>query len=83
MAGRNCSAIAGKPANKFNEVSAPIVNAFGYPVIRTWVDSLARWDDHLGWVYAPETKGLVLDCTHFCLATGVLDHWVFLLAKVL
>ena len=62
---------------RYNELTSPIVRAAGIPILPVWEPSLPHHRAHVGW--KPLRGGRTLDCTHFCLASGLLDHWVELL----
>ena len=65
------------PYRGYNELTSPIVRAAGIPILPVWEPSLPHHRAHVGW--KPLRGGRTLDCTHFCLASGLLDHWVELL----
>lgn len=88
--GRLCAPIEpARLSNVSNEASLPLVRAAGVEILGgVWTSSASRWGDHLGWTSmsdddVPLRPGQKteyhLDCTHYCLASGVLDHWVELL----
>ena len=65
------------PYRGYNDLTSPIVRAAGIPILPVWEPSLPHHRAHVGWKSL--RGGRNLDCTHFCLASGLLDHWVELL----
>ena len=61
----------------FNEVVNPMLRQARIPILPVWEPSLPHYNAHFSW--KPLGDRRVLDCTHYCLATGLLDHWVELL----
>lgn len=54
--------------HKWNNISVPLMEQAGVPVLRVWLPSSLAYDAHIG-------HG---DCTHFCMP-GALDHWTIAL----
>ena len=90
--GRRCVSIAtSKLSNVSNAASLPLVRAAGVDVLGgIWRSAAGRPSDHIGWTSRAEggvadggkgADSFYLDCTHYCLASGLLDHWVALLVS--
>jgi hypothetical protein len=66
----------------YNDLVRPIVQAAGIPILPIWEPSVPHHEAHFSW--KPLGARNVLDCTHYCLASGLLDHWVeILIAQLL
>lgn len=62
--------------DKFNQVTSPILQASGMPILRVWNASFADWGGHLGRTRNRE-GARITDCTHFCLDTSpTVRSWV-------
>jgi len=73
---QNCTPIS-RPDTSYNDLVSPMVRAAGIPILPVWKPSLPHHHAHFSW--KPLGGHDVLDCTHYCLASGLLDHWVELL----
>jgi len=78
--------------NVYNRISNPLVQREGVPIIAVWHDSLLHSErKHFGRTQAFQrtpsgvqlSNRSVLDCTHFCLGSGVVEHWVERMARLI
>lgn len=68
-------------SNRFNGVSNPIAAAAGLPIVKVWAETATRGQDHPGTrikQHASTPTDTELDCTHYCLMSGVPDRWAVL-----
>jgi hypothetical protein len=70
-----------RASNRINRLADAVLLMLGFPVVRLWRESLWRWQDHFEWTHTFTRSTAILDCTHWCLASGVLDRWVVLLMQ--
>ena len=79
--GPSCSRATPNFTSFHNDAASPVVRAAGFPVLPTWRASLERSQDHYGVTSVNWERRPILDCTHLCLHSGVVDHWVAILAR--
>ena len=61
---------------EWNEVSNPLLERAGIPLLRIYRPSRARWMDHTGRrPHDTYRRRSILDCAHYCLPSAVLDYW--------
>lgn len=71
-----CTAVA-EPARPPTHAAAHAeLEAAGLAVARTWRATVSQWDTHLANRTGYVRQRHIVDCTHFCAPSGVLEQWV-------